>query len=408
MAKAAIVHFKSKSYTNGHPVLLRVTHRGKLKYYTLEQEFVCEETDWDNEAREFKKSFGKNYKRANLILARRRSEAQKTILDLEDQGKTFSFDLFKRMMFKEESDLYLLAYMERIALAQIEIDKIKNADVYRHTKSVLTHFLKGKDVLMRDFDFKKLMSFENFLRKRGNKDSSIHNRMRTLRATFNKARKEEGLENYPFTNYDFGKLKTETRRRAISPEDLRRILNHVPEDARAQDTILLYRFMFYARGINYGDLARLEYGDVINGILHYRRSKSKKEFSVEIHHEMQLILDHFEAKSTSSKYLFPILHEDIHKSEQHKVDRIKKTLRQHNHRIQSIAEAEGVVNSSEITTNVMRHTWATAARDMGISESTISEAMGHKDFKTTRIYLASLDQGTINEANRKVSEILKS
>jgi len=51
---------------------------------------------------------------------------------------------------------------------------------------------------------------------------------------------------------------------------------------------------------------------------------------------------------------------------------------------------------------VPRHAWASIARENGVSLSVISEGMGHTSEKTTRIYLASLSQVVMDEANHKV------
>ena len=48
------------------------------------------------------------------------------------------------------------------------------------------------------------------------------------------------------------------------------------------------------------------------------------------------------------------------------------------------------------------HAWASIARENGVSLSVISEGMGHTSEKTTRIYLASLSQVVMDEANHKV------
>lgn len=48
---------------------------------------------------------------------------------------------------------------------------------------------------------------------------------------------------------------------------------------------------------------------------------------------------------------------------------------------------------------VARHSWASAAKFMGIPLSVISEGLGHDSEVTTRIYLASLDIVVIDNAN---------
>ena len=56
-----------------------------------------------------------------------------------------------------------------------------------------------------------------------------------------------------------------------------------------------------------------------------------------------------------------------------------------------------------LTTYVARHTWASVALHMNIPVATISEGMGHNSYKTTQIYLESIDVATINEAKKNHS-----
>ena len=59
-----------------------------------------------------------------------------------------------------------------------------------------------------------------------------------------------------------------------------------------------------------------------------------------------------------------------------------------------------------LTTYVARHSWATTARSEGVPISIISEGMGHNNEKTTQIYLASLDNKVIDNANKKIIGLL--
>ena len=51
-----------------------------------------------------------------------------------------------------------------------------------------------------------------------------------------------------------------------------------------------------------------------------------------------------------------------------------------------------------------RHTWATVARNQHVPISVISAGMGHTSEQTTRIYLASIDNHLIDDANRMLTE----
>ena len=51
---------------------------------------------------------------------------------------------------------------------------------------------------------------------------------------------------------------------------------------------------------------------------------------------------------------------------------------------------------------VARHSWATTALQKGVPVSVISAGMGHASEKVTYIYLASFDNKTLSNANKKV------
>ena len=51
-----------------------------------------------------------------------------------------------------------------------------------------------------------------------------------------------------------------------------------------------------------------------------------------------------------------------------------------------------------------RHSWATLARDAAIPLSVISSGMGHTSERTTRIYLDTLDNSLVDQANRQIWE----
>ena len=53
-----------------------------------------------------------------------------------------------------------------------------------------------------------------------------------------------------------------------------------------------------------------------------------------------------------------------------------------------------------------RHSWATAARNHNIPISVISAGMGHTTEKTTQIYLDSLENTVIDQANQSILSIL--
>ena len=60
-----------------------------------------------------------------------------------------------------------------------------------------------------------------------------------------------------------------------------------------------------------------------------------------------------------------------------------------------------------LTMYVARHSWASAARELNIPISVISEGMGHDNEATTRIYLASIDTRVVDHANQLILDAFR-
>ncbi len=68
-----------------------------------------------------------------------------------------------------------------------------------------------------------------------------------------------------------------------------------------------------------------------------------------------------------------------------------------NYGLKKIAEIIGI--KTPLTMYVARHSWASIAEESGIPVSVISQGMGHDSETTTRIYLASIDNTVVDDAN---------
>ena len=80
----------------------------------------------------------------------------------------------------------------------------------------------------------------------------------------------------------------------------------------------------------------------------------------------------------------------------------KAILRSYNNSLKKIGRA--LSRPIHLTSYVFRHTWATNALRKQVPLSIISQALGHTSEKTTRFYLASLEQSELNRANARVTE----
>ena len=128
-----------------------------------------------------------------------------------------------------------------------------------------------------------------------------------------------------------------------------------------------------------------------NGYIIYARSKTKQILTVKIESCMQEIITRYEMQ-TVDDYLLPVFTiQNMNNSSQ---------LRNQNRRLKRISDILEL--DKPISSYVSRHTWATTALRRGIPVEVISESMGHENEATTRIYLASLGQSVVDEANAEV------
>ena len=132
------------------------------------------------------------------------------------------------------------------------------------------------------------------------------------------------------------------------------------------------------------------------------RRKTHQNLNIEWMKPMQAIIDKYAEQTKDSPYLLPILTG----KESSPYTAYRKVEHNTNYNLKKIGEMVGL--KIPLTTYVARHTWASVALHMNIPIATISEGMGHNSYKTTQIYLQSLDVATINEANERIiKRILK-
>ncbi len=195
-----------------------------------------------------------------------------------------------------------------------------------------------------------------------------------------------------------------TAKRAITVKDIRKIEKlDLPRGSSLDKARDLFLLSFYLRGMAFVDMAFPEEDRLEEcGLVSYNRRKTHQNLNIEWMKPMQAIIDKYAEQTKDSPYLLPILTG----KESSPYTAYRKVEHNTNYNLKKIGEMIGL--KIPLTTYVARHTWASVALHMNIPIATISEGMGHNSYKTTQIYLQSLDVATINEANKRIiSKILK-
>jgi integrase/recombinase XerD len=416
MASVKIVHFKSKKYSDGtSPILLRVIIDRVVKYYKLGDTLKCKyylkingnpdpRYKWNEDNGTFNSNFP-NSKTANRNLHKRLAEAEGILIDLENEDDNFCHEDFRDQFIKKEKRVFLLAYMDYLIERLRSTSKIGNAMVYESCRNIFKEFLK-EDILFTSITPKLLNQFIESCQKRGLKKNSISYYLRTLRAVCNTARKEEGLKYYPFENFDRWKeLKDTTDKRALSKEDMLRIIRfEAPEESAQFHAIKYFTFMYITYGLNFADLAKLTNKNIkkVDGLtlIRYNRSKGGKLYEIPLDETGIAILKYYKKQNPESAYIFPILNEEIHITPEQIKTRIKTALKKTNSDLETIGEELEI--DHKITTYVARHTFATVLYKNGENPGMISEMLGHSNLQTTLTYLKSFDHSAKLNAGKKL------
>ena len=138
-----------------------------------------------------------------------------------------------------------------------------------------------------------------------------------------------------------------------------------------------------------------------DGRLEYRRAKTGRLYSVKLEPEALAIIRKYRGK----KYLLsPMDRYRNYKDYLHHLDNALKTLGMD---ARPGAKRTGKAIEPALTSYWARHTWATIAAELDVSDPTISLALGHATagHRVTSIYIKR-NFNKVDEANRKVIDYL--
>lgn len=273
--------------------------------------------------------------------------------------------------------------------------------LYGLTEAKLRSYCKPELLMFDDITVNWLRNFDRWMSQSCSANTrSIH--MRNIRAVFNDAIDYEVIEQnlYPFRKF---KIKSEkTRKRSLSVEELRALMNHPcePHQEKYRDIFML---IFYLVGINIVDLLGLKklQGDRVE----YKRAKTGRLYSIKVEPEALKIIEKYRGKD------FLLSFSDIYSNYMDFARKLNKNLKEIG-TLEILPRKNGRPGKKEykglfpeLTTYWARHTWATIAAGLDIPKETIAAALGHGGNTVTDIYI-DFDQRKVDEANRKVIDYL--
>lgn len=403
-ATISVICYKSKTLANGeHPLMLRIAQNGKSTYKSLKISVAAKH--WDFE-RNVPKPNNPNKDLIQKIILKTKLDYQQKILEKKANSEEFTAS----SLINEQKEEIKAKTVEEFYLSLIEDLKQKgrigNSYAYLNSYNTLRNFNKGKKLnyTFSHIDVSFCKKFEDWMRSKGNKDTTLSYQFRTLRSTYNKAieAKIVAREKNPFIEYKLSHFNTKTIKRALSKNDILKLINAdcTNQSKLRQLTHDLFSFSYLCGGISFVDIANLTRQNIVEDRLIYQRQKTHGNINLLLSKEASTIIAKYSTYQQQAEYLFPILHYKRHITPMQKSNRVHKICHQVNTELRAFAKELGI--TAEVTTYVARHSFATILKKSGVNIGIISQALGHQDIKTTQIYLSKFDNEQVDDAMKNL------
>lgn len=403
-ATISVICYKSKTLSNGeHPLMLRIAQNGKSKYKSLKISVAAKHWDFD---RNVPKPNCPSKDLINKIILKTKLEYQQKVLEKKANEEEFTASSLIHEQKDEIKAMTVEDFYKQLIEELKEKGQIGNSYAYLNSYDTLKNFNKGKKLnyTFSHIDVIFCKKFEDWMRRKGNKDTTISYQFRTLRATFNRAitTKIVSKDKNPFSEFKLSHLNTKTMKRALSKSDILKIMNADCHDKSELSQLAhdLFCFSYLCGGISLVDMANLTPENIIEGRLIYQRQKTHGSINLQLSDRALQIINKYSNYQKKAYYFFPILHCKRHITPMQKHNRVRKYCLHINHELKQLAKELNI--TANVTTYVARHSFATILKKSGVNIGIISQALGHQDIKTTQIYLSKFDNEQVDEAMKNL------
>ena len=399
------IKFRASSVAGKEGTLYyHIIHQRKLRWISTDYHVYPEE--WNARKSSVIVS-NSNNRQAHLQLIQSQidwemKQMQCIIHDKEMDGVSYSVDdLANEIQQLPTSQSVFMFFRQQIAKKE-QMQCVGTKNNYTNAVNRFIEFRNQKDLTFSQMTADMMEMYQAWLWNRGVGQNTVSFYLRTLRTLHHKAVEAgQATSNDIFAHVQTANVRT--AKRAISVNDIRKIEKlDLPRGSSLDKARDMFLFSFYLRGMAFVDMAFLKKSDLKCGLVSYNRRKTHQNLNIEWIKPMQAIIDKYAEQTKDSPYMLPILTG----KETSPYTQYRKVEYNTNYNLKKIGKMIGL--KIPLTTYVARHTWASIALHMNIPIATISEGMGHNSYKTTQIYLESIDVATINEANRRIiRKILK-
>lgn len=375
-----------------YPLRIRVTHDSRQHHVKIME---LSEEDWNKLN---KKRVPKSHTIIDQEVKKHRRRAEKIVEGI----KPFSWPVFKKAWNRDVVDRTdLIGQIEQRMLDLDKQGQYGTSNSFRSTLSAVKKFHSDSSsseyLQFTSVDADWLEDFESWMLDQGKSRTTIGIYARNIRTIFNSQIKLGDLDRkfYPFGEGKYVIPNSKNVKKALSDTDLKKLFEYHPEHEAAERALNFWKLIYLCSGINVKDLALLKHENLHQDEIRFFRAKTKKtskgdqvEIRIPLIDEAKKLISTLKVrKSANGGLLFDLIDHKVDSRHQHQqVLQASKTINKHMDRIRLELGFPFKVRTYEA-----RHSFGSKLYKSGVSIDRIQEAMGHKNLKTTKAYLASID-----------------
>lgn len=353
------IRWKYSTDKNGlAPIKIRITTGGKQKY--IHTGIFVDEKSWDSVKEKVRPFHPQSEEFNRIILSKLLSSGKQT---------TDFFVIAQSFLSTQKNPNTYRSYLSKIEKLKLFSEKLK-------TENINDRFLD---------------SYYSYLKGKGNKEGTVNCSIQAIKTILSHAEKEGTISAQTFSTKK--RSKTTTKKDPLTAEEIGKIRQMEASGylAEAKDLILL---SFNLMGSRISDTLQLGPSNVHEDRLKYTMSKTNLQMDIKLTEEAKRIIE----KRMEGRRFFPFLKDGEPQTLKQRTDSATVIV---NRLLKVIAKRCGITKN--LSTHVIRATWAQMALKKGIPSGYIQSSLGHTSLRTTEVYLKGINGGELDDSNLAVT-----
>lgn len=417
--KVSLYLDRRRKKENGYyPVKIRVydTVTKKARLYPTHYDF--QQGDFD---RLFFPEPGQRFKVEEREIQFEIRELESEYKDKIQELKVFNFEALESLLETKSGDaINVFSHYETRISDLKSFNRFGTALTYETSLKSLKAYLKDKtgkeqnQLFFQEVTVKFLENYEDWMAiKKGRSLNTVGIYLRVLRTIFNHAIEEKIIDKeiYPFGVRRYELPASSGTKKAFDFDQLQTLFQAVPKIPEQEKAKDFWFFSFVCNGMNVKDIIFLKWKNIKDDQIEFVREKTKrtkkanqKYIQVPLTDFSKSIIEKYGSENKDrNAYIFSIINDGMTEEEK---DRTRRSFTRFiNQHIKNLAKKNGL--TEDISTYWARHSFATSAVRKKASLEFVSEALGHSDLKTTKIYFAGFKDETKKEILEDITEFMR-